>query len=143
MVQFDVEGGQNVEVSKKIKCEKPLVRQLEIMEHYTETHKMFSGSSKERRETECLKVIYPEMFRSIEDGDLIAGRLDFLPIGFGTVTSVGGVGHYCVFGKLREFQKEISALGEEYSERTEKLYEYWLDHDLNMRLKPIKYFAVN
>lgn len=130
MVQFDVEGGQNVEVSKKIKCEKPLVRQLEIMERYTETHKMFSGSSKERRETECLKVIYPEMFRSIEDGDLIAGRLDFLPIGFGTVTSVGGVGHYCVFGKLREFQKEISALGEEYSERTEQLYEYWLDHDL-------------
>lgn len=109
---------------------KPLVRQLEIMERYTETHKMFSDSSKERRETECLKVIYPEMFRSIEDGDLIAGRLDFLPIGFGTVTSVGGVGHYCVFGKLREFQKEISALGEEYSERTEQLYEYWLDHDL-------------
>lgn len=109
---------------------KPLVKQLEIMERYTETHKMFSDSSKERRETECLKVIYPEMFRSIEDGDLIAGRLDFLPIGFGTVTSVGGVGHYCVFGKLREFQKEISALGEEYSERTEQLYEYWLDHDL-------------
>ena len=32
MVKFDVEGGQNVEVSKKIKCEKPLVEQLEIME---------------------------------------------------------------------------------------------------------------
>ena len=32
MVKFDVEGSQNVEVSKKIPCEKPLIRQLEIME---------------------------------------------------------------------------------------------------------------
>lgn len=130
MVKFDVEGGQNVEVSRKIKCEKPLIRQLEIMERYTETHKRFSGSSLERREVECLKVIYPELFRSIEEQDLFAGRLDFLPIGFGTVTSVGGVGHYCVFAKLREFQREISALGEEYHRRVEELYAYWLEHDL-------------
>lgn len=130
MVKFDVEGGQNVEVSKKIKCEKPLVRQLEIMEEYTETHKKYASASKERREVECLKVIYPQMFRSIEDSDLIAGRLDFLPIGFGTVTSVGGVGHYCVFAKLRAFQKEIDQLGEDYHERVEALYKYWLDNDL-------------
>ncbi|MGN1340070.1 MAG: pyruvate formate lyase family protein [Oscillospiraceae bacterium] len=130
MVKFDVEGGQNVEVSKKIKCEKPLVRQLEIMEQYTEVHKKYASASKERREVECLKVIYPQMFRSVEDSDLIAGRLDFLPIGFGTVTSVGGVGHYCVFAKLRAFQKEIDELGAEYHERVEELYRYWLDNDL-------------
>lgn len=130
MVKFDVDGAQNVEVSKKIPCEKPLVRQLEIMEEYTATHKKYTGCSKERREVECLKVIYPQMFRSIEEKDLFAGRLDFLPIGFGTVTSVGGVGHYCVFAKLRAFQKEIAPLGEEYNARVEKLYAYWLDHDL-------------
>lgn len=130
MVKFDVEGGQNVEVSKKIKCEKPLIRQLEIMEEYTATHKKFAGASKERREVECLKVIFPQMFRSIEDSDLIAGRLDFLPIGFGTVTSVGGVGHYCVFAKLRAFQKEIDKLGPDYHDRVETLYKYWLDNDL-------------
>ena len=130
MIKFDVEGGQNVEVSKKIRCEKPLAEQLEIMEEYTEAHKRYAGASKERREAECLKVQFPKMFRSIEDSDLIAGRLDFLPIGFGTVTSVGGVGHYCVFAKLRAFQKEIAALGENYAERVEKLYAYWLEHDL-------------
>lgn len=130
MVKFDVEGGQNVEVSKKIKCEKPLVSQLEIMEQYTDTHRAYANASKERREVECLKVIFPQMFRSIEDGDLFAGRLDFLPIGFGTVTSIGGVGHYCVFSKLRAFQKEIDALGPEYHERVEQLYRYWLDNDL-------------
>lgn len=130
MVKFDVEGSQNVEVSKKIPCEKPLIRQLEIMETYTAVHKKYSGSSKARREVECLKVIFPEMFRSIERQDLIAGRLDFLPIGFGTVTSIGGVGHYCVFNKLRVFQREIETQGKEYAQRVETLYQYWLDHDL-------------
>ena len=70
------------------------------------------------------------MFRSIERQDLIAGRLDFLPIGFGTVTSIGGVGHYCVFNKLRAFQREIETQGKEYAQRVETLYQYWLDHDL-------------
>lgn len=130
MVKFDVEGSQNVEVSKKIPCEKSLVRQLEIMEEYTATHQRFIDASKERREVECLKVIYPQMFREVEKEDLFAGRLDFLPIGFGTVTSVGGVGHYCVFNKLREFQKEIQKQGEEYYDRVEILYQYWLQHDL-------------
>lgn len=130
MVKFDVDGAQNVEVSKKIPCEKSLEEQLIIMERYTETHKRYASSSKERREVECLKVIYPKMFRSIEKEDLIAGRLDFLPIGFGTVTSVGGVGHYCVFAKLRAFQKEIHKLGTGYDERVEALYQYWLSNDL-------------
>ena len=130
MANFNVEGAQNVEVSKKIPCEKPLTEQLEIMERYTDTHRRHAGSSRARREAECLKVLFPTMFRSIEDQDLIAGRMDFLPIGFGTVTSVGGVGHYCVFAKLRAFQREIAPLGEAYADRVEALYRYWLDNDL-------------
>ncbi len=127
MVKFDIEGAQNVEVSKKIPCEKSLVEQLEIMELYTETHQKYSFASKDERELQCLRVLFPRMFRSIENEDLFAGRLDFLPIGFGTVTSVGGVGHYCVFNKLRAFQKEI---GPEYHDRVEALYQYWTKHDL-------------
>lgn len=110
MVKFDVEGSQNVEVSRKIACEKPLVRQLEIMEKYTEVHKNSLGLSKEMRELNCLKVIYPEMFRSIEDGDLIAGRLDFLPIGFGTVTSVGGSGITVFFPSFVNFKGRFPKL---------------------------------
>ena len=51
--------------------------QLEIMEEYTRVHKENSGKPKEIRELECLKVLYPKMFRSIEPQDKIAGRLDF------------------------------------------------------------------
>jgi len=120
------EGAQNVEISKKIPCIKPLDEQLEIMELYTNTHKKYTKDQKERRELECLKVLYPRMFRPIEDVDLIAGRLDFLPIGFGCVTSLGGVGHYCVFNKLRAFQ---SKLKDSEKFRVDELYDYWSDHD--------------
>ena len=104
MANVNVEITQNAEISKKLPCEKPILEQLEIMEEYTRTHKESLQLSKEMREINCLKVLFPKMFRSIAEQDLIAGRLDFLPIGFGCVTSVGGVGHYCVFAKLRVFQ---------------------------------------
>ena len=39
MANFNVEGAQNVEISKKLPCEKPLIVQLEIMERYTAVHK--------------------------------------------------------------------------------------------------------
>ena len=89
MANFNVEGAQNVEISKKLPCEKPLIVQLEIMERYTAVHKACAALPKEIREVECLKVLYPTLFRKITDQDLIAGRTDFLPIGFGCVTSLG------------------------------------------------------
>lgn len=128
MLKFNVDGEQNVEVSVKLPCEKPLLEQLSIMEQYTAAHKANLDQPKEIREVECLKVLYPRMFRSIEPQDKIAGRIDFLPIGFGTVTSLGGVGHFCVFHKLREFQKQLS--DEKDRNRVDVLYEYWLEHDL-------------
>ena len=106
MANVNVEITQNAEISKKLPCEKPILEQLEIMEEYTKAHKESLHLSKEMREVNCLKVLFPKMFRSIEDQDLIAGRLDFLPIGFGCVTSVGGVGHYCVFAKLKSLFKK-------------------------------------
>ena len=127
MAKFNVEQAQNVEQSKKIPCCKSLEEQLEIMELYTDMHRKYSSQGKERREIECLKVIFPRLFRPIEAGDLVAGRLDFLPIGFGCVTSLGGVGHYCVFRKLRQFQEQLP---EKDRPRIDRLYDYWLDHDV-------------
>lgn len=127
MANFNVEGAQNVEISKKTPCEKPLIVQLEIMERYTAVHKACAALPKEIREVECLKVLYPTLFRKITNQDLIAGRTDFLPIGFGCVTSLGGVGHYCVFKKLRAFQLQLD---ETERKRVDALYDYWLDHDL-------------
>ena len=128
MAKINIDGIQNCEVSVKIPCEKTPLEQLEIMEAYTQAYKDSIGLDKARREINCLKTIYPVLFRTIEDTDLIAGRLDFLPIGFGCVTSVGGVGHYCVFHKLREFKNLLES--EEEKARVDVLYDFWQDHDL-------------
>ena len=128
MAHINIDGIQNVQVSEPICSEKTPGEQLALMEEYTETYKHYANSDKARREVECLKIIYPTLFRHIEEKDLIAGRLDFLPIGFGCVTSVGGVGHYCVFHKLRAF-KETLVTSEEKS-RVDALYDFWQDHDL-------------
>lgn len=126
---FHAETAQNVEVSVKIPPELPPMEQLSLMERYTETHRR-AGGTKEEREVACLRVLYPALFRSIEKEDLIAGRLDFLPIGFGCVTSVGGVGHYCVFNKLTKFKQQIP---EEERGRVDVLYRYWLEHDVKTK----------
>ena len=127
MKAVNIEAAQNVEISKKIPCEKPLGEQLEIMERYTAVHRDHLGASREMREAACLEVLYPTLFRHIQEGDLIAGRLDFLPIGFGCVTSVGGVGHYCVFRKLKQFREQLPKAD---WPRVDVLYEYWTHHDL-------------
>ena len=126
MAKINVEIDQNVEISKKIPCEKPVAEQLALMEAYTETHRQYTGSAKELREAACLRVLYPTLLREIEEADLFIGRMDFLPIGFGCVTSVGGVGHYCVFAKLRQFRQELP---EADRPRVDALYDYWLAHD--------------
>lgn len=126
--RINIDGVQNAEVSKPIPCEKEPLEQLEIMEEYTRVHKMYTGKNKALREIKCLKVIFPALFRSIQKDDLIAGRLDFLPIGFGSVTSVGGVGHYCVFHKLRAFKSLLE--NDEDKKRVDALYDYWVDHDV-------------
>jgi hypothetical protein len=128
MARINIEGSQNVEVSVRIPSEKTPQEQLTIMEAYTQAHKDSANLDKAQREINCLKTIFPTLFRSIEDGDLLAGRLDFLPIGFGSVTSLGGVGHYCVFHKLRAFKDELDT--EEEKKLVDELYQYWEDHDV-------------
>lgn len=128
MVKFDLDGVQNVEVSRKLPCEKTPAEQLEIMERYTATHRESLGLSREQRELNCLQVLYPTLLRKIEPDDLFAGRMDVLPIGFGCVTSLGGVGHFCVFNKLRAFQKELTDPADRV--RVDALYDYWTQHDL-------------
>ena len=126
--RINIDGVQNAEVSIPIPCQKSLKEQLEIMEEYTRVHQAYTGKDKAFREVKCLEVLFPSLFRTIEDTDCIAGRLDFLPIGFGSVTSVGGVGHYCVFHKLRAFKSQLD--NEEDCKRVDALYDYWQDHDV-------------
>jgi len=128
MARINIEGAQNVNVSKRLAPEKTLDEQLELMEAYTKAHRESEGLDKATRELNCLRIIFPALFRHMEKNDLIAGRLDFLPIGFGSVTSVGGVGHYCVFHELRAFSEKFEDASK--TKRAMDLYDYWQDHDV-------------
>ncbi|MFC5080296.1 Benzylsuccinate synthase alpha subunit [Vibrio thalassae] len=113
-----------VDVNKKIPCEKPAMVQLQIMEAYTQAHQQEENLY--TREVACLSELYPALFRQIESEDIVVGRLDALPIGFGSVTSVGGVGHYCNFDKLDAFKAELP---EEAHNRVDALLDYWKERD--------------
>ncbi|MDR1795447.1 MAG: pyruvate formate lyase family protein [Erysipelotrichaceae bacterium] len=131
MAKDALHGVTNVEIKAKPPCAKPLVEQLEIMEEYTRTYKAFESEPKDIREAACLRVLYPRLFREIEPGDLFVGRFDTLPIGFGSVTSLGGVGHYCVFGKLSEFKEKFKE--KQLQDRVSALEDFWLKKDLRSR----------
>jgi pyruvate-formate lyase len=118
---------EQVEVNKKVECEKTLEEQLAIMEEYTRTHEKYSNGNIFMRELECLKVIYPKMFRNIENHDLVLGRVDALPVGFGSVTSIGGVGHYCIFSKLKAFRDKLN--DESMKKRVDIMEKYWDKND--------------
>ncbi|MEF9967576.1 MAG: pyruvate formate lyase family protein, partial [Longicatena sp.] len=128
MGRINIDGAQNVEVSIQLPCEKSLIEQLEIMEAYTKAHQDSANLNKAQREINCLKTIFPSLFRTIGEDDLIVGRLDFLPIGFGRVTSIGGVGHYCVFHLLRAFKEQLDSKKDQ--QRVDVLYDYWQEHDV-------------
>lgn len=116
-----------VEVNKKVPCEKPVHQQIDIMEAYTDTHRANASSSTARREMECLKVLYPVTFRHVEDEDLVVGRTDVLPVGFGCVTSVGGVGHYCSFAKLNALRSQTDDPND--LRRIDNIEAYWDKND--------------
>ncbi len=102
------------------------LEQLKTMLEYTKVHSKYTDTQKLRREIECLKVLFPKVFRPMYEDDLILGRFDALPIGFGSVTSVGGPGHYCRFEKLDSL---LENLGNEYKEDIEYLKKYWKEND--------------
>lgn len=121
----------NVEIKSKVPCIKSKEEQLEIMELYTKKYQENKKKDKSIREIECLRVLFPRLLRPIEEEDLMAGRMDVLPIGFGSVTSLGGVGHYCVFSKLEQFKKELDS--EKQRDRVDALEEFWKKEDLKAR----------
>lgn len=117
---------QNVAVAPKEPLYKNDAEQLNIMVRYTQTHKRFSDDQKLEREIACLNVLFPDVFRPMYENDLILGRYDALPIGFGSVTSVGAPGHYCRFDQMIKMRNRMD---DSTHATIDELIEYWKIHD--------------
>ncbi len=124
--KIDAHIPAQVDVNKKIPVIKSLDEQLSIMEGYTNTHHQYKHEPKPIQEAACLANLYPTLFRPIEANDLVIGRLDSLAIGFGSVTSVGGVGHYGLINKLEELKNDASS---DQIQRLDALISYWQEND--------------
>jgi len=113
---------QNVAVTPKEPYFISDEKQLELMIRYTDTHSSFTDDQKLEREIACLRVLYPATFRPMYEDDLILGRLDALPIGLGSVTSIGAPGHYCRFDQVAKMKNRFNGTQDEVLDR---LAEYW------------------
>ncbi|WP_251861743.1 pyruvate formate lyase family protein [Clostridium sp. Marseille-Q2269] len=116
----------NVAVAPKEPLYMNELEQLKTMLEYTRVHSKYTDEEKLKREIECLKVLFPKVFRPMYEDDLILGRLDALLIGFGSVTSVGGPGHYC---RLEKLDSLLEKLGDKYKKDIDYLKEYWKEND--------------
>ncbi len=117
---------QNVAVAPKEPLFLSDVQQVELMVRYTKTHATFNDDQKLQREMACLRVLFPVTFRPMYEDDLILGRYDALPIGFGSVTSVGAPGHYCRFDQIAKMKQRFNGSQDEI---LDELNEYWKTRD--------------
>lgn len=116
----------NISVAPKEKKFLSPKEEFKIIFEYTKTHEKYIEKGKLITEIECLKILFPKIFRPMYEGDLILGRFDPLAIGFGSVTSVGGPGHYCKFNELSNLKNQ---LGNTYETMFDFLESYWKKND--------------
>jgi pyruvate-formate lyase len=91
---------------------------------FTETYRRYQHEHPAIREAMCLRAQYPAVFRPIQDGDLLAGRVAYAAVGFSPQEAGIGLGYYCDYGRLR---KGLAAGELTPAERgqVEEMLEFW------------------
>lgn len=124
---FKSRGKDDYSVIDKVEIKMEQKRVLGIIEKFTEVHREYSDKSKEEREVECLSVLFPNIMNDVCEDDYILGKVDILPIGFGSVTTVGGVGYYAQVDNLKKLRDGLTS--ENDKKRVEELLKYWSVND--------------
>ncbi|HZJ58206.1 MAG TPA: pyruvate formate lyase family protein [Clostridia bacterium] len=99
-------------------------QQIDIMKTFTQTYKTHLGVHPAIREAMCLKVQFPAIMLDIREGDLFAGRLETLPIGFAPQDDGGGVGYYMRENELMDMLAH-SSMDPDSRTTVEELMNYW------------------
>lgn len=109
------------------------LEQLKNMLNFTNIHQAYSQGDIYQREVKCLEQQFSYCLLPLREGDLLAGRILELPIGF-SPQSNGNVGYYCNTSRLLEMMKE-PGLSKEQVDRFQYLLHYWQDKTTFAKIK--------
>lgn len=102
---------------------------------FTKAYKKYCNDNIYMREAMCLKEQFPAILKDIQKEDLIAGRIVYRDVGFGTQTgSVGGYGYFF----LPENIVGSLTLGEVKIEQRDQVHElltYWRSRDTRNQVR--------
>ena len=95
-----------------------------ILQEFTQTYRSFDPEDIEMREAACIRVQSKGRVRPVEDGDLFAGRMIQMPIGFIPQSKGTGMG-YCIHPDIDSLLLKDSDLTFESRKILQELLEFW------------------
>jgi len=101
---------------------------IEVELNFTQTYQLHQHEHPALREAHCLRALFPHLFDPIQKGDLFAGRIHYLPVGFGLEYASGGAGYYCYAEQVRE-QMAQAELSDSQRQQVEEMIAFWAEED--------------
>jgi hypothetical protein len=104
------------------------MRDLSIELQFTQIYKDHLHDDRAIREAYCLQFLMPRLFDPIQDQDRFAGRIHYLPVGFGLELASGGPGFYCHENEDGDLWNVIEQLSGEERWQAEEMISFWREH---------------
>lgn len=100
---------------------------VDYFDSFTSVYKKYSNNIYQR-ELECLKLQFPRQMCRIQPNDLLAGRMEILPIGFTPQSDSSSFGYYINTAKISGIMRDIK-LTPSNKERLKTISEFWKKED--------------
>ncbi|HYF96265.1 MAG TPA: pyruvate formate lyase family protein [Symbiobacteriaceae bacterium] len=97
-----------------------------VERHFTDVYRQYREAHPAIREAMCLKAQFPGYLRTLQPGDLVAGRHEMGYVGFSPIEGWVNLAYYIKRDELQVLLKRPDLLPEE-SRQIEELMTYWLD----------------
>ena len=113
---------------------------LSVEFRYTRAYQAYSGQGLARRELECLRVALPAAAAPIRDGDLLAGRRVFRPLGVAPsywdddTDGLDNVSFYADLGRMERVMNRPSQT-EEGRKKIAGLIDFWKRENVNAKVR--------
>ncbi len=96
--------------------------QIDMMHRFTTTHESYKNADVQVKELACLRIQFPFIMGTIQDGDFFAGDINYLPIGLLPQFS-SSLGYYYNTKQLEAYYNSIS--DDTYIKKLDAIVAYW------------------